>query len=72
MDTKLFVLLPEMFLFPVSEIATATSCCGLGGLTFLREYLCTNWGVACLSFYCLFPLIIYFLHTFQYQFYQSV
>lgn len=43
MDTKLFVLLPEMFPFPLFETATATSYSRLWSLSEQREHSCTNW-----------------------------
>lgn len=43
MDTKLFVLLPEMFPFPLFESATATSYSRLWSSSEQREHSCTNW-----------------------------
>lgn len=44
MDTKLFVLLPEMFPFPLFETATATSYSRLWSLSEQREHSCSNWN----------------------------
>lgn len=43
MDTKLFVLLPEMFPLPLFETTTATSYSRLWSLSEQWEHSCTSW-----------------------------
>lgn len=43
MDTDVFILLPEMFPFPLFETTTATSYSRLWSLCGQREHSCANW-----------------------------
>lgn len=58
MDTKLFVLLPEMFPFPLFETATATSYSRSWSPSEQREHSTGNWRCMSSGFKRLFSIIV--------------